>query len=100
MTDGIVPSKTSYTKGEVITVTVTDSGRAAVPAGPDTHEDVVLSGPLSTGQIASAHIDVVTPGTPAVPQKDPGSLSATGGRTVTLVAGSATSTTAQYTTTA
>lgn len=98
MADGITTDKTSYTKGETITITVTDSGRAAVPAGPDSHEDVVLSGVLSSGQVANAHIDVVTPGTPAVPQKDPGAVTATGGRTVTL--GAVTSTTAKYSTVA
>lgn len=98
MADGITFNKASYTKGETIVATVTDSGRAPVPAGPDSHETVTLSGPLSTGQIIQGSVDVVTPGTPAVPQKDPGVIGATGGRTVAL--GAVTSTTAQYTTTA
>lgn len=98
MADGITTNKTSYTKGETVTITVTDSGRAAAPAGPDIHEDVILSGVMSSGQVASVHFDVATPGTPAVPAKDPGTVTATGGRTVSLSASGAT--TANYTTTA
>lgn len=98
MADGITTNKASYTKGETITITVTDSTRAAVPAGPDTHEDLVLSATAANGQIASIHVDITTPGTPAVPQKDPGVVTASGGRTVTLSASGAT--TANYTTVA
>lgn len=100
MADGIVFDKPSYTKGDQITVTVTDSGRAAVPAGADTTESVVLSAVLSSGVILNEPFTVITPGAPAVPAKAPGAVTATGGRVLTLVAGSDAGTVAKYTTVA
>lgn len=98
MADGMTFDKASYNKGDTITVTVTDSGRAAIPAGPDSHETVTFSALSSAGNVVNGSVDVVTAGTPAVPQKAPGTVSATGGRTVTLVAGSDTGTIAKFTT--
>jgi len=100
MADGITFDKASYVKGDTITVVVTDSGRAAVPAGPDSHETATFSTALSNGQIVNGNVDVVTPGAAAVPAKSPGSVTATGGRTVAIVAGSDTGTVAKYTTSA
>jgi hypothetical protein len=100
MTDGITFDKSSYNKGDIITVTVTDSGRAAIPAGQPLTESVTFSTALASGQIVNGNVDVVTPGTPAVPAKAPGTVTATGGRTVALVSGSDTGTTAKYTTAA
>jgi len=100
MADGIAFDKASYVKGDTITVVVTDSGRAALPAGPDSHETATFSTALSNGQIVNGNVDVVTPGAPAVPAKSPGSVTATGGRTVAIVAGSDTGTVAKYTTSA
>ena len=97
MPDGIVFDKSSYNKGDTITLTVTDSGRAAVPAGPNSEEDVTASGVLSTGQIVNAVVKVITPGTPAQPAKAPGVVTLTGGRIATLVPGSDTGTVAKYT---
>lgn len=100
MADGITFDKSSYTKGDTITVTVTDSGRAAIPAGQPTTETVTFSSALASGQIVNGNVDVVTPGSPAVPAKSPGGVTATGGRIVTIVSGSDTGTTAKYTTAA
>jgi hypothetical protein len=100
MSDGIVFDKASYAKGETITVTVTDSTRAAIPAGADLTEDVTFSSNLSNGQVVNGVVKVVTPGTPAVPAKPAGSVTASGARTVVLVAGSDTGTVAKYSTVA
>lgn len=100
MADGLVFDKASYTKGDTITVTVTDSGRAAIPAGQDTTEVVTFSAVLSSGQIINQPLNVITPGTSAVPAKAPGAVTATGGRTVSIVSGSDNGTVAKYTTVA
>lgn len=100
MSDGIVFDKASYNKGDQIVVTVTDSGRAAIPAGPDIHETGTFSTVLSSGAIATGDVDVVTKGAPAVPAKGPGAVTATGGRSVAIVAGSDTGVAAKYTTVA
>jgi hypothetical protein len=100
MSDGIVFDKASYSKGDTITITVNDSGRAAVPAGADLTEQVTFSTALASGQIVNGQVDVVTPGTPAVPAKPVGVVTATGGRVVVLVDGSDTGTAAKYTTSA
>lgn len=100
MSDGIVFDKESYVKGDTISVTVTDSGRAAIPAGEDSTEVVTFSAVLSSGQIVNQPLNVITKGSPAVPAKAPGAVSATGGRTVAIVSGSDTGTVAKYTTVA
>lgn len=99
--DGITFDKPAgYTKGDKITIIATDSGRAVVPAGADTVEEVAASMTLASGQIVNGVTTVTTPGTPAVPAKAPGAVTVSGGRTASLVAGSDTGTVAKYTTVA
>lgn len=97
MPDGIVFDKTSYNKGDLVTLTVTDSGRAAIPAVPDSIEEVTASAVLSTGQVVNTVTTVKTPGVPAIPAKAPGTISITGGRVATIVPNSDTGTAVKYT---
>ena len=100
MPDGIVFDRSSYNKGDLVTITVTDSSRAAIPAIPDSVEEVTASAVLSTGQVVNTITTVKTPGAPAVPAKAPGTISVTGGRVAAMVPNSDTGTVVKYTFTA
>lgn len=98
MSDGLVFDKASYSKGDTITVTVTDSTRRQpVPAVPAVSETVNVSGTTHEGGTVTGSFVVNTPAVPAIPGDAPGTVSDSDGRPYALVAGSDTGSVAKYT---
>lgn len=90
--DGITTDKTSYVRGETITVTFTDSSRAGVP---EKSEPVTLTGTAGSGLVVTGPEIILV--TPAVPAKAPGPVTDTGGHLYAIVAGSDSGTVAKFT---
>lgn len=95
MADGIVFDKTSYTKGDAVTATVTLAGQTTEVDTPTTYTSTYTSadGKLSVTSTFTVHTEA-----PVV--QSVGTLTDTGNHVWVLVAGSYDGVTAKFTTTA